>query len=70
MPKRAEKNPKDDYGSLSGEDRQALELLEEARVQYERYRELQDTASVFAIQEPPSPPVPDWQTPLTLVLRS
>lgn len=67
--KRAGKHRKGQESSLSREDRRALELLEGARLQYERYRELQETAAVLPIQEPSDPPVPDWHHPLTLVLR-
>ena len=69
MSKRAEEY-RGETEALSGEDRQVWDLLEEARLQYERYRELRDTTAVLSVQEPPTPPVPDWHTPLTLVLRS
>jgi len=68
--KRTGKHRRRQESSLSREDRRALDLLEGARRQYERYRELQETAALLPIQEPSDPPAPDWRHPLTLVLRS
>lgn len=62
---------KDNGKTLSYDDRRTLELLEDAQRQYERYRELHDIATVVnSSQESPEPPVPNWHSPLTLVLRS
>lgn len=61
---------KDEGKTLSRDDRRALDLLEDAQRQYERYRELHDVAAVVNSQESPEPPVPNWHSPLTLVLRS
>lgn len=62
---------KDKGKTLSHDDRRTLELLEDAQRQYERYRELHDIATVVdSSQESLEPPVPNWHSPLTLVLRS
>ena len=66
MPKNVNKgNP-----SLSRDDRRALELFEDAQRQFHRYQEIRDVTAVLASPETAEPPIPNWNSPLTLVLRN
>jgi hypothetical protein len=56
--------------ALSRADRRALDLFEAAQQQYQRYQELHDLTEVVNKQESTDPPIPDWHSPLTLVIRS
>lgn len=66
MPKHLDKGKP----SLSRDDRRALELFEDAQRQFHRYQELRDVTAVLTSQETIEPPVPTWDSPLTLVIRN
>ena len=59
---------KHDQKKLSPSDRKALDLLMKAQQESEQYKLLAELAELAAAT-PNQPPVPTWDSPLTLVIK-
>jgi len=55
---------------LSQQDKEVMDILEEAKHLYEQYRDINDfPLSVHELDES-SYPVPAWDSPLTLIIKT
>jgi hypothetical protein len=57
-------------GELSSQDRQVMDLLEEAKKLYEQYQNINNLPLLPSPSSEPSYPQPTWDSPLTLVVKT
>ena len=56
--------------SLSQQDKEVMDLLEEAKQLYKQYRDINDLPLLVQELDESSYPVPAWDSPLTLVVKT